>query len=105
MLEIKVNKKNGDFILTRINADLKETAKYYFSAAFPNVESIDILAGGTFENEFYKKTPSQIFRADPEEIEKFDLVHNVRLMYKVDYKEPLPNGKTQLISSCGLCTV
>ena len=105
MLEIKIIKKDGDVIYTRINAELEVTARYYFSAAFPDVERIDILAGGTFENEFYKKTPLQIFRANPEEVETFELFHNIRLMYKVDYKEPLPDGTTQIINSCGLCTV
>ena len=53
MLEIRVNKVDGDYFYTRINADLEEVARYYF----PNreIESIDILDGGVMENEFFKK--------------------------------------------------
>ena len=101
MLEIRVNKVDGDYFYTRINADLEEVARYYF----PNreIESIDILDGGVMENEFFKKTPERILRADPEIAEAFELYNNIRMSYKVEYKKPLPDGTTEVISSCGLC--
>lgn len=51
MMTIKVNLKDDSFI-TRINTDLKEIAKYYFSRQ--EVESIDILEGGIWENEYIR---------------------------------------------------
>lgn len=103
MLEIRVNKVDGDYFYTRINADIKETAEYYFP--MPDVESIDILSGGNNENEFTKYTPQHIYRADPEEIKNFDLYHNIRLIYKVEYKSPLPSGTNEIVNSCGLCRI
>lgn len=102
MLEIRVNKTDYYFY-TKINADLEETAKYYFQ--MHDVESIDILRGGTFENEFFKKTPIQIWKADPEIVEEFELNYNIRLSYRVDYKNPLPDGTTTIENSCGLCRI
>lgn len=103
MLKIRINKNSGKSHVAEFAGDIKEAGEHYFSMKL--VESIDILSGGTFENEFYKKTPFQIFRADPEEIEKFELFHNIRIMYKTEYKEPLLDGTTCIISSRGLCRV
>ena len=103
MLEIRVNKVDGDYFYTRINADLEEVARYYF----PNreIDSIDILDGGILENEYVRKTTESIWRADPEIVEEFELYNNIRMSYKVEYKTPLPDGTTEVISSCGLCGI
>lgn len=105
MLEIKVNKKDGDYFCTRINADLEEIAKYYFDRHNSQVESIDILNGGIEDDEVNKVIPLRIYVVDPEIIKKYELYCNVRLAYRIEYKEPLPNGTTTVESSCGLCKI
>lgn len=103
MLEIRINKHSGKSYITNFNGDILETALHFFPFKF--VESIDILSGGIHENEYNTYTPLQIFRANPEDIEKHELFHNVRIMYKLDYKNPFPDGTTQIINSCGLCRI
>lgn len=103
MMEIRVNKVDGDYFYTRINADIKETAEHYFSMS--DVESIDILSGGNDENDFTKYTPQHIYKADPEEVKEFELYYNIRLIYKIEYKTPLPDGTNEMVNSCGLCRI
>ena len=97
MLVIKVNFKN-DCILTKINGTLEEVAEYYFSN--PHVKNIEIIEGGTFQNEYYKRIPTEIYRADEKDIKEFDLVYNIRLRYTMDYVD----GR-KINTSCGLCKV
>lgn len=103
MLEIRVNKVDNDYCYTRINANMEETAEYYFHN--PEVESIDILNGGVYENEHFKRTPQTIYRADPEIAKEFELFYNIRLICKIKYKKPLPDGTTEIINSCGLARI
>lgn len=103
MLEIKVNKIDGDYFFAKINATTKEVAEYYFPRK--EVESVEILDGGDDVNEFRTVRPLEIFRADPEEIEKFQLNYNIRLKYAVLWVEPLPSGISEIVSSCGLASV
>lgn len=39
MLVIKVNKENGDYFTTKISADIKQIAEYYF-ATWKDIRSI-----------------------------------------------------------------
>lgn len=103
MLEIKVNKIDGDYFFTKINATPKEVAEYYFPRN--EIKSIEILDGGDDVNEFRTVRPLEIFRADPEEIEKFQLNYNIRLKYAVLWVDPLPSGISEIVSSCGLASV
>ena len=103
MLEIKVNKIDGDYFFTKINATPKEVAEYYFPRK--EVESVEILDGGEDVNEFRTVQPLEIFRADPEEIEKFQLNYNIRLKYAVLWVDPLPSGIFKIVASCGLASV
>lgn len=105
MLEIKVNKKDGDYFCTRINADLEEVAKYYFDYHNSQVESIDILNGGIEDDGMNKVIPLRIYVAYPEIVKKFELFYNVRLAYRIEYKEPLPDGTTAVENSRGLCKI
>lgn len=97
MLVIKVN-FDSDYILTKINGTLEEVAKYYFSN--PKVKNIEIIEGGTFQNEYYKRIPTEIYRADEKDIAEFELIYNIRLRYIMDYVD----GNT-INTSCGLCKV
>lgn len=103
MLEIKVNKIDGDYFLTKINAAPKEVAEYYFQRE--EIESVEILDGGNDVNEFRTVRPLEIFRAEPAEIEAFRLAYNIRLKYEVLYNDPLPSGVSKIVSSCGLARV
>lgn len=96
MLEIKVNKIGGDYCFTRINANLEETAKYYFS--MHDIESIDILSGGTVEDEFCITQPLKMYREIPENIKKYDLFYDVRLTCKTTYKYEQPFGFEKITS-------
>ena len=90
MLEIRVNKVDGDYFYTHINASLEETAKYYFP--MQDVESIDILSGGTDENEFRIIQPLKLYREIPDVIKKYDLFYDVRLTCKTTFKYEQPFG-------------
>lgn len=103
MLEIKVNKIDGVYFFTKINATLEEVAEYYFPRE--EVESVEILDGGNDVNEFRTVRPLEIFRADPAEIEKFQLAYNIRLKYAVLWVDSLPSGVSKIVSSCGLASV
>ena len=84
MMTIKVNFKD-DSIITRINGALQEIAEHYFSQ--PEVESIDILEGGQdFENEYFRRIVTRLYRVSPEEQKEFDLYYNIRAAYKIEYK-------------------
>ena len=84
MMTIKVNLKN-DYIITRINGTPNEIAEHYFSQ--PEVESIDILEGGQdFENEYFRRIVTRLYRVSPEEQKEFDLYYNIRAAYKIEYK-------------------
>ena len=52
-----------------------------------------------------KVIPLRIYAVDPEIIKKFELYYNVRLAYRIEYKELLPNGTTAVENSCGLCKI
>lgn len=98
MLVIKVNFVDDDYCVTRINGTFEEIAEYYFSN--PKVVNIEIIEGGTFQNEYYKSIPTEIYRASEEDIKEFDLVYNIRLSYTMDYADG-----TQFNTSRGLCKV
>ena len=97
---IKVNAKDGDYVVTKINANIKDVAEYYFSGR-NDIESIEVLEGGSFENEYYVKKPIKIWRVDEKTIKEFLLENNIRLEYEVTYKK----DKNKVISSCGLAKV
>lgn len=97
---IKVNKKDGDCVVTKINANIKDTAEYYFSDR-NDIESIEVLEGGSFENEYYIKKPLKIWRVDEKTIKEFSLENNIRLESEVTYKK----DKNKVINSCGLTKV
>ena len=101
MMTIKINLKD-DYIITRINADLEEIAKYYFKFPGMEVESIDILEGGSWENEYIRRTPLKIYKASPEEMECFQLFNNIRYSFRVEY---LKGQAEDEITSCGLCRI
>lgn len=84
MFEIKVNKVNGDYFYTKINADLEELAKYYFS--MQDIESIDILSGGAVETEFCTVQPLKLYRETPETIKEHELFYDIILTRKTTYK-------------------
>ena len=84
MMTIKVNFKD-DSIITRINGTLREIAEHYFSQ--PDAESIDVLDGGQeYENEYFRRTVTRLYRVSPEEQKEFDLYYNIRAVYKIEYK-------------------
>ena len=106
MKTINVNFNNGDNFITRINGTLIEIAQYYFSTSQngKEVASIDILDAGeeVFENEYFKNTPTKLYLASADDIKEFDLQHNVRKEYKIEYKIP---GYEDCTSSCGFMYV
>ena len=106
MKTINVNFNNGDNFITRINGTLIEIAQYYFSTSQngKEVASIDILDAGeeVFENEYVKNTPTKLYLASAEDIKEFDLQHNIRKEYKVEYKIP---GYEDCTSSCGFMNI
>lgn len=89
-----------DFFITKINGDLETIAKYYFPRK--EVKEIEILEGGIFENEYFRKTPLKIYRVLPEKIEKFNLFNNIRYTFKIEY---FKNQAENEILSCGLCRI
>lgn len=97
---IKVNTKDSDYVVTKINANIKDVAEYYFSNR-NDIESIEVLNGESFENEYYIKKPLKIWRVDEKTIKEFSLENNIRLEYEVTYKK----DKNKVISSCGLTKV
>lgn len=99
MMVIRVIKAD-DELITKINGTVEEIAKYYFPD--PTVQRIEFLEGAPVDgNEYYQKTVLALYRAPEAEIKEFDLQYNIRMEYRVDYKEPLPNGEKQVVSSCG----
>lgn len=90
MLEIKVNKTNGDYFYTKINASLEEMAKYYFRNS--DVATVEILGGGEDVNEFRTVQPLKLYRETPETINKYDLFYDVRLVLRTTYKQEQPFG-------------
>lgn len=100
MLIIKVNKKDGDFVTTKINANIKGVVEYYF-ANRNDIKSVEILKGGNFENEYYIKKPLKIWQVDKKTIKEFNLQNNIRLEYEVTYKK----DKNKVIGSCGLANI
>lgn len=99
MMTIKVNLKD-DCIITRINADLEEIAKYYFPRQ--EVESIEILEGGSYTDEYIRRTPLKIYRITDKERERFQLFNNIRYSFRVEY---LKGQEENEITSCGLCRI
>ena len=97
---IKVNIKDGDCVVTKINANIKQIAEYYF-ANRNDIESVEILKGGNFENEYYIKKPLKIWRVDKKVIKEFNLQNNIRLEYEVTYKK----DKNKVIGSYGLANI
>ena len=96
MFEIKVNEVNGDYFYTKINADLEEVARYYFSAQ--HVESIDILSGGAVETEFCTIQPLKLYRETPEAIKEHELFYDIILTRKTTYKLDQPFGFEDTVS-------
>lgn len=90
MLEIKVNKIDGDYFCTRINASLEEMAKYYFRNS--DVATVEILSGGADVNEFRTVQPLKLYREAPKIINKYDLFYDVRLVLRTTYKQEQPFG-------------
>ena len=103
MMTIKIIFKD-DSIATRINGTLKEVAKHYFSQ--PEVESIDILEGGQdFENEYFRRTVTRLYRVSPEEQKEFDLYYNIRADYKIEYKPEYKGQYNDREESCGFLRI
>ena len=103
MMTIKVNLKN-DYIITRISGTLQEIAEHYFSQ--PEVESIDILEGGQdFENEYFRRTVTRLYRVSPEEQKEFDLYYNIRAVYKIEYRPEYKNEYRDREESCGFLRI
>lgn len=103
MMIIKIIFKD-DSITTRINGTLKEVAKHYFSQ--PEVESIDILEGGQdFENEYFRRTVTRLYRVSPEEQKEFDLYYNIRASYKIEYRPEYRNEYRDREESCGFMKI
>lgn len=103
MMTIKVNFKD-DYTITRINGTLEEVAKHYFSQ--PEVESIDILDGGLdYENEYFRRTLTKLYRVSPEEQKEFDLYYNIRAAYKVEYRSKYKNEYENYKASRGFLRI
>ena len=103
MMTIKVNFKD-DSIITRINGAIQEIAEHYFSQ--PEVESIDILEGGQdFENEYFRRTVTRLYRVSPEDQKEFDLYHNIRAAYKIEYKPEYKGQYNDREESCGFLRI
>ena len=103
MMTIKVNFKD-DIVTTRINGTLQEIAEHYFSQ--PEVESIDILDGGLdYENEYFRRTVTRLYRVSPEEQKEFDLYYNIRAAYKIEYKPEYRNEYRDREESCGFLRI
>lgn len=101
MMTIKVNLKDNYFV-TRINGTLEEIAKYYFSFPGMEIDTIDILEGGSYEDEYTRRTPLKLYRVSEEERETNNLFNNIRYSFQVEYlKGQAENG----IMSCGLCRI
>ena len=100
MMTIKVNLKD-DYIVTRINGTLTEIAEYYFNSNL-GVETIEILDGWENGNEYFKQTPIEVYKASKEDIEEFQLYDNIRLRYRMEYKQGQAENH---IASCGLCRI
>lgn len=100
MMTIKVNLKD-DYIVTKINGTLTEIAQYYFRSHL-GVETIEILDGWENENEYFKQTPIEVYRASKKDIEEFQLYNNIRLRYRMEYKQGQAENH---ITSCGLCRI
>ena len=96
MLEIKINKIDGDYFCTRINASLEEMAKYYFRNS--DVATVEILSGGEDVNEFRTVQPLKLYREAPEIINKYDLFYDVRLVLRTTYKQEQPFGFENITS-------
>lgn len=103
MMTIKVNFKD-DYTITRINGTPKEIAEHYFSQ--PDVESIDILGGGLdYENEYFRRTLTKLYRVSPEEQKEFDLFYNIRAAYKIEYKPEYKGQYEDRTESCGFLRI
>lgn len=103
MMTIKVNLKN-DYIITRINGTLEEVAEHYFSQ--PDVESIDVLDGvQVYENEYFRRTVTRMYRVSPEEIKEFDLYYSIRASYKIEYKPEYKDQYNDREESCGFLRI
>lgn len=102
-MTITVNFKD-DRVTTRINGTLEEVAEHYFSQ--PEVESIDILEGGQdFENEYFRRTVTRLYRVSPEEQKEFDLYYNIRASYKIEYRPEYRNEYRDREESCGFMKI
>ena len=103
MMTIKVNFKD-DSVTTRINGTPKEIAEHYFSQ--PEVESIDILEGvQDFENEYFRRTVTRLYRVSPEEQKEFNLYYNIRADYKIEYKPEYKGQYNDREESCGFLRI
>ena len=103
MMTIKVNFKD-DSVTTRINGTFQEIAEHYFSQ--PDVESIDILGGGLdYENEYFRRTLTKLYRVSPEEQKEFDLYYNIRAAYKVEYRPKYKNEYENYKASRGFLRI
>lgn len=100
-MTIKVNLKD-DYFITQINGTLEEIAKYYFSFSGMEVETVEILKGDYYEDEYTRRTPLKIYRVSKEEREKNDLFNNIRYSFQVEY---LKGQAENEITSCGLCRI
>lgn len=100
-MTIKVNLKD-DYFVTRINGELDEIAKYYFSFPGMEVETIEILDGWENDNEYFRQIPLEVYRASKKDIEEFQLYYNIRFRYRMEYKQGQAENH---IASCGLCRI
>ena len=105
MMKIKVNLKD-DYIITRINGTPQEIARYYFNFPGMEVKSIDILEGGQeYENEYFRRTLTRIYRVSPEEQKEYDLYYNIRASYKIEYKPEYKAEYKDREESCGFLRI
>ena len=103
MMTIKVNFKD-DSVTTRINGTLEEVAEHYFSQ--PDVESIDVLDGvQVYENEYFRRIVTRLYRVSPEEIKEFDLYYDIRAVYKVEYKPEYKDQYEDREESCSFLRI
>ena len=103
MMTIKVNFKD-DSVITGINGTPQEVAEHYFSQ--PEVESIDILEGvQDFENEYFRRTVTRLYRVSPEEQKEFNLYYNIRADYKIEYKPEYKGQYNDREESCGFLRI
>lgn len=98
---VKINLENNS-IVVKENGTLEEIALKYFTNV--NVKNIEVIEAPEYtnKNEFFNRIPVGIYRADEDEIKEFDLFHNIRVNFFVEYLQGQAENHYQ---SCGLCRI